>query len=104
MPVIGVRLNLASVTFLASAALFAADVDAAPRCVSKTAHGTGPSERIARFQVYEGLLKSVDLGAWSQWMIDGRTPGWKVGRPVYVCRNGAGLGVSCRGRATICKT
>jgi hypothetical protein len=79
-------------------------VDAAPRCVVKMADGTGPTEKVAKFQVYEGLLKSVDWGAWSQWMLDGSTPGWRVGRPVYVCRTGTGLGVSCRGKATLCKT
>lgn len=78
-------------------------VDAATRCSTKTASGTGPDEKVAKFQVYEGLLKSVDWSAWSQWMLDGSTPGYKVGKPQYVCRQGLGLGVSCRGRATICK-
>lgn len=79
-------------------------VDAAPRCASKTADGTGPNEKVARFQAYEGVLKSVSLSTWSHWMLDGTTPGYQVSRPSYVCRNGAGLGVSCRSRATICKT
>ena len=85
-------------------AVLSAPVDAATRCSMKTADGTGPDEKVAKFQVYEGMLKSVDLGVWSQWLLDGSTPGYKVGKPVYVCRHGMGLGVSCRGRATICKT
>lgn len=85
------------------AAVMAGPVDAAPRCVAKTADGTGANEKVARFQVYEELLKSVDWGVWAQWMADGTTPGYKVGRPVTVCRAGAGLGISCRGRASICR-
>lgn len=80
-----------------------APVDAATRCVVKNADGTGPNEKVAKFQVYEGLLKSVDTGLWSEWMITGATPGYRVKSPVYVCRQGQGLGVSCRGRTTICK-
>jgi hypothetical protein len=82
--------------------LCAAPVDAATRCVMKTADGTGPTEDVAKFQVYEGLLRSVGQGAWSSWMVTGSTPGMRVGKPVYRCRQGLGLGVSCRGRATIC--
>ena len=78
-------------------------VDAATRCVAKTSEGTGANEKVAKFQVYEGLLKSVDWGVWSQWLVDGTTPGYRVSQPTYVCRSGVGLGVSCRGRAKICK-
>lgn len=90
--------NLAVMTFALSA-----PVDAATRCSVKTADGTGPDAKVAKFQVYEGMLKSVGWSTWSQWMLDGSTPGYKVGRPVYICKTGAGLGVSCRGKATICK-
>jgi hypothetical protein len=78
-------------------------VDAATRCVIKNVDGTGPNEKVAKFQVYEELLKSVDASLWSAWMMTGATPGYRVKPPVYVCREGQGLGVSCRGRATICK-
>lgn len=79
-------------------------VEAAPRCTSKSADGTGPNEKVARFQAYEGVLKSIGLSTWSHWMLDGTTPGYRVGRLSYVCTKGAGLGVSCRSRATVCKT
>jgi hypothetical protein len=92
------------VSIAALTSFLAAPVDAAPRCSTKSADGTGPNEQVAKFQVYEGMLKSVDWGVWSQWMLDGSTPGYKVGKPVYVCRHGVGLGVTCRGRASICKT
>ena len=79
-------------------------VDAATRCAIKTASGTGPTEDVAKFQVYEGLLASVDGGLWPAWLATGTTPGYRVNKPVYTCRKGMGLGVSCRGRATICKS
>ncbi len=88
---------------LAWVGLVGQPVDAATRCADKTASGTGPTEQVARFQVYEGLLASVDSSLWSAWMATGMTPGYRVGAPVYVCRAGMGLGVSCRGRAKICK-
>ena len=79
-------------------------VGAATRCVAKTASGTGPTEEVAKFQVYEAVLAATDQGAWASWMATGTTPGYKVGKPVYTCRRGVGLGVSCTGRATVCKT
>jgi len=79
-------------------------VDAATRCAVKTASGTGPTEDVAKFQVYEGLLRSVSSGLWSEWMVGGKTPGYRVGTPAYVCLKNMGLGVSCTGRAKICKS
>ena len=93
--------SLAALAILALCA--STSVDAATRCSVKTADGTGPNEKVAKFQVYKGLLKSLDWSVWSQWMADGTTPGYRVNRTNYVCRAGEGLGVSCRGRATICK-
>ncbi|NOT71118.1 MAG: hypothetical protein HOP09_07465 [Hyphomicrobium sp.] len=82
-----------------------ASVAAAPRhrCVKATAKGTGPTEKIARFQVYEGLLQTISLSLWSQWMADGTTPGYVVKGVKYACNSGVGLGILCRGKATICK-
>lgn len=91
---------LAVAAFLLAAAQ---PVDAAQRCVAKKASGTGPTAQVAKFQVYEGLLASVDASLWSAWMATGTTPGYRVKTPVYACRTGLGLGVSCQGRATICK-
>jgi hypothetical protein len=78
-------------------------VDAATQCTIKTASGTGPNEKVARFQVYEGLLRSADTSLWSAWMTTGETPGYRVSKPSTICRWNMGLGVSCRGRASICK-
>ena len=78
-------------------------VDAATRCSQKTASGTGPAEDVAKFQVYEGLLRSVEPEVWATWLATGQTPGYRVGKPVYTCRKGIGLGVSCTGRAVVCR-
>ena len=78
-------------------------VEAAPRCALKTASGTGPTEDVAKFQVYEGLLRSASDDVWLTWMATGATPGYRVAKPVYTCVKGRGLGVSCRGRTSICK-
>jgi hypothetical protein len=94
---------VAVVAVLAGVGIACSPVDAATRCTEKTASGTGPTEQVAKFQVYEGLLASVDESLWSAWMATGTTPGYRVSAPVYVCRAGMGLGVSCQGRAKICK-
>ena len=67
------------------------------------ASGTGPAEDVAKFQVYEGLLRSVEPEVWATWLATGQTPGYRVGKPVYTCRKGIGLGVSCTGRAVVCR-
>ena len=83
-------------------AMSVAPVGAAPRCTPKSAAGTGPTEDVAKFQVYEELLKSVDNGLWLSWLATGKTPGFRVGKPTYACRRGVGLGVACTGRAVVC--
>ena len=98
------RAKLSVLAIVAVATISPLPVGAAPRCVTKTADGTGPTADVAKFQVYEGLLRSVDGGAWTAWMANGTTPGLRVSKPVYTCRQGLGLGVSCRGRATICRS
>ena len=102
----GVRRCLAlSVLLLACPGFVEAGVKhAAPKqCAVKTARGTGASAEVAKFQVYEGLLKSTGAIVWLSWITNGTTPGYSV-RPVkYVCDKGSGLGVACRGKTTICK-
>lgn len=73
------------------------------KCVVKAAEGTGADESTAKFQVDEALLQSVDWGAWAAWMASGSTPGYTFGKRTYKCAKGTGLGVTCRGSATICK-
>jgi hypothetical protein len=73
------------------------------QCMRKAAEGTGGDEKSAKFQVYEALLQATDWGAWAAWMTSGTTPGYKVSPVKYRCKKGSGLGVTCRGQATICK-
>ncbi len=75
----------------------------AGRCFRKAASGTNLTMSGAKSQVYEALLQSFDWGAWASWMATGTTPGYRVGRPHYRCTKG-GLGYTCKGTATICKT
>lgn len=76
---------------------------AAAKCALQSADGTGVTEKIAKFQVYEGVLKATDAGLWMSWMATGTTPGYAVRNVKYRCGNGSGLGVSCRGSAKVCK-
>lgn len=72
-------------------------------CFKKAASGTAGSMDGAKFQVMEALLQSFDWGVWAAWMATGSTPGYKVHTPKYTCKKG-GMGYTCRGVATICKT
>ncbi len=72
-------------------------------CFKKAASGTAGTKDDAKFQVMEALLQSFDWGVWAAWMATGSTPGYKVHTPRYRCAKG-GLGYTCRGVATICKT
>lgn len=73
------------------------------RCTRHSANGTGVSANIAKFQVYEGLLKSTDTNLWAAWMATSATPGYVVKNLKYHCVDGKGLGVGCSGRAKVCK-
>ncbi|MFN0217894.1 MAG: hypothetical protein ACKVP4_03655 [Hyphomicrobium sp.] len=96
--------NAAAAIAVASLAVIAAaPASAAGACTQKAAEGTGGTEESAKFQVYEALLQATDWGAWAAWMANGTTPGYKVSTPKYRCVKGQGLGVTCRGQATICK-
>lgn len=75
----------------------------AKECWRKSAEGTAGDVAGAKFQVDEALLQSVDWGAWAAWMASGSTPGYNFGKRTYSCKPGSGIGVTCRGSATICK-
>lgn len=71
-------------------------------CVRATGAGTGPTEKIAKFQAFEGLLKSVDVEIWSTWLVSGTTGGHRVRQLTYRCRANQGLGYGCTSRARVC--
>ncbi len=92
-----------AVAAVAIAAVAAGGLSAeAKECFKKAAEGTAGDEASAKFQVDEALLQSVDWGAWAAWMASGSTPGYSFGPRSYKCSSG-GVGVTCRGSATICK-
>lgn len=72
-------------------------------CFNKAAEGTNTTEDGAKFQAYEAILQSFDWGAWSSWMSNKTTPGYKITPAKYRCTKGTGLGVTCVAQATICK-
>ena len=76
---------------------------ASHRCENAAANGTGITEKIAKFQVYEGLLQATDMALWAEWIANGKTPGHTIKPVKYVCHAGSGLGIFCRGTTTICK-
>jgi hypothetical protein len=100
--------HLRTLGFIAAGVMATASAtatEAAPhrRCAMRVADGTGASAAVAKFQVYEGLLKATDWSVWAAWMTNGSTPGYAVKAVRYICTSGSGLGVSCRGKAKICK-
>jgi hypothetical protein len=99
--------KLDRIVFAAAASAALVLAQAAPaeagRCFSKSASGTNTTMEGAKFQVYEALLQSFDWGVWASYMATGSTPGYKVGAPRYSCSKG-GLGYTCRGTSTICKS
>jgi hypothetical protein len=98
---VSMSLMIAVAMMLAACPCFAAK--AGLGCTVRTAAGTGPSVSVAKYQVYEGLLRTAGTSVWATWLTSGATPGYKVKTVKYVCYNDTGLGVSCRGKATICK-
>jgi hypothetical protein len=96
------RLAVVAVMLAANLGL-TAPAHAKSSCVAKVADGTGNTQANAKFQVYEALLQATDMGAWASWMANGTTPGYKVKPVTYRCIKGTGLGVTCRGRARVCK-
>jgi hypothetical protein len=93
----------AAIAALAALSLGCGTPAEAGRCFKKAASGTNTTVSGAKFQVYEALLQSFDWGVWAAYMTTGTTPGYRVGKPHYRCRKG-GLGYTCKGVATICKT
>ncbi len=92
----------AAIAVLAAFSLGCGTPAEAGRCFKKGASGTNTTVSGAKFQVYEALLQSFDWGVWATYMATGTTPGYKVS-PRYTCSKG-GLGYTCKGVATICKT
>ncbi|MEL6297911.1 MAG: hypothetical protein AAFQ45_05015 [Pseudomonadota bacterium] len=94
-----------STLILASAvAIMGAGVSAAQaNCVRKGAEATAGDEKSAKWFALETMVQSVSWGLWPSFVANGSTPGYRITKQRYRCSQ-SGLGVTCRGAATFCKT
>lgn len=89
---------------LVTAAILAASASAASAsCVTKGAVATAESEKSAKWYALETMVQAVSWGLWPSFLANGSVPGYRITNERYTCKPDAG-GVTCRGRATFCKT
>lgn len=72
-------------------------------CVRKGAEATAGDEKSAKWFALETMVQSVSWGLWPSFVANGSTPGYRITKQRYRCAK-SGLGVTCRGAATFCKT
>jgi hypothetical protein len=96
------RSKLFAAIAAASALAFAAGA-AQAQCVTKGARATAGSESSAKWYVMETMVQAVSWGLWPGWLSSGKVEGYRVTGERYQCRPDGGQ-VTCRGRATFCKT
>jgi hypothetical protein len=87
---------------LAAASLLTGQANAAS-CVTKAAEATSTSEDSAKWFALETMVQAVSWGLWPSFVATGDVPGYKIKDQKYKCSKG-GMGVTCRGQATFCKT
>lgn len=85
------------------AALMLAAGSAQAQCVTKGAKATAGSESSAKWYVMETMVQAVSWGLWPGWLSNGKVAGYSVKNEKYECKPDGG-NVTCRGRATFCKT
>lgn len=93
-------------SLVAGAAMMAFAVAAGPaqaKCLQKAAIATAPSEKGAKWFALETMVQSVSWGLWPAFIADGSTPGWKITKQRYSCKNNGGS-MTCKGWATFCPT
>jgi hypothetical protein len=94
--------KLLSVAAAAAAlALTAGAADA--QCVTKGARATAASESSAKWYAMETMVQAVSWGLWPGWVASGKVEGYRVRSERYQCKPDGGM-VTCRGRATFCKS
>ncbi len=72
-------------------------------CVTKGAVATSGSESSAKWFVMETMVQAVSWGLWPGFLANGKVEGYRVSNEKYQCKPDGGQ-VTCRGRATFCKT
>jgi hypothetical protein len=88
---------------LGIAIVLAGTVASQANCLKKAAVASAGSEKSAKWYALETMVQSVSWSLWPSYLADGSTPGWKITRQRYRCRQ-SGFGVTCRGQATFCQT
>jgi hypothetical protein len=94
------NLTLSTALFLA-VAVFSGPANAA--CVTKAAEATSTSAESAKWFALETMVQAVSWSLWPSFVATGDVPGYTVKNQKYKCTEG-GIGVTCRGQATFCKT
>jgi hypothetical protein len=72
-------------------------------CVTKGAVATAESEKSAKWYALETMVQAVSWGLWPGFLANGKVEGYRITGERYSCTSGGG-GVTCRGRATFCKS
>lgn len=73
------------------------------QCETKGAKATAGSADSAKWYVMETMVQAVSWGLWPGWLSNGKVAGYSVKNEKYDCKPD-GSQVTCRGRATFCKT
>ncbi len=77
--------------------------DAKAQCVTKAAEATSGTAESAKWFALETMVQAVSWGLWPGFIATGQVAGYKIKSQKYKCTQG-GTVVTCRGRATFCKT
>lgn len=101
------KLLVAGIAIAGSVLLSAAPALAQASCVNKAGEGTNNTKDGARFQAWEIILQTSDIGGWMNWMASsqkvGVAPGFKVSNLREKCTTGSGLGHTCVIQARLCR-
>lgn len=101
------RTKLVAAAIAGAVVLGSAPALAQINCVNKAGEGTNNTEDGAKFQAWEIILQTSDIGGWMQWMSNsqkvGVAPGFKVSNLRQKCTKGSGLGYTCVVQARLCK-
>jgi len=72
-------------------------------CVTKGAIATAESEKSAKWYALETMVQAVSWSLWPGFLANGKVEGYRITGERYSCKKDGGA-VTCRGRATFCKT
>ncbi len=95
--------SLQTVTIAACGLLVVAVLPAQAACVRKSAVATSTTTASAKWFALETMVQSVSWGLWPGFVATGEVSGYKITKQRYKCKP-EGLGVTCNGTATFCKT